>query len=114
MIARVRSAQTTTSQAPAYAAHLRSEVLPALHRIDGYCGAMLLERNVGGMVEVMVITHWQSLASVRAFAGTDLEKAVVADEAAALFTQFDRRVRHYDVVVEDHEPARTARKVAEP
>jgi hypothetical protein len=43
---------------------------------------------------------------VSAFAGPDLEEAVVANEAAALFTQFDRRVLHYDVVLEDRDSVR--------
>jgi heme-degrading monooxygenase HmoA len=62
---------------------------------------MLLERAVADAVEVVVITFWQSLDSIRGFAGHDLEGAVVAEEAAALLTQFDRRVRHYEVAVKD-------------
>jgi heme-degrading monooxygenase HmoA len=101
MIARVWSAQTTPAQAPAYAAHLRSHVLPAVRKVDGYAGAMLLERALPGAVEVLVITFWHSLDALRGFAGTDLEEAVVAEEAVALLARFDRRVRHYEVVVQD-------------
>jgi heme-degrading monooxygenase HmoA len=101
VIARVWSAQTTPAQAPAYAEHLRSQVLPAVGAVDGYAGALLLERPVPGGVEVVVITFWQSTDAIRGFAGADLEGAVVADEAAALLTRFDRRVRHYEVVVKD-------------
>lgn len=101
MFARVWSAQTTALQAPAYADHLRTHVLPALKRVDGYAGAMLLERTVSDAIEIIVLTWWQSLDAIRGFAGSDLEVAVVADEAAALLTWFDRRVRHYEVVVKD-------------
>jgi heme-degrading monooxygenase HmoA len=62
---------------------------------------MLLERPVSDAVEIVVITFWESVDAIRAFAGADLEGAVVADEAAALLTQFDRRVRHYEVAVKD-------------
>jgi heme-degrading monooxygenase HmoA len=101
MIARIWSAQTTPAQAPAYAEHLRAQVLPALRTIAGYGGAMLLERALPDAVEVIVITFWRSADSVRGFAGDDLEGAVVPEEAAALLTQFDRRVRHYEVAVRD-------------
>jgi heme-degrading monooxygenase HmoA len=101
MIARVWSAQATGAQAPAYVEHLRGQILPALRRLDGYAGALLLERPADGAVEVVVVTFWRSLDAVRAFAGDDLEKAVVADEAAALLTRFDPRVRHYEVAVQD-------------
>jgi heme-degrading monooxygenase HmoA len=100
MIARVWSAQTTPAQAPAYADHLRTHVLPAIREVPGHAGVMLLERPLPGAVEVMVITFWQSAEAVRGFAGADVEEAVVAEEAAALLTQFDRRVRHYGVVVD--------------
>lgn len=62
---------------------------------------MLLERAIPGAVEVIVITFWRSLDSIRGFAGDDLEGAVVTEEAAALLTQFDHRVRHYEVAVKD-------------
>jgi heme-degrading monooxygenase HmoA len=101
MIARVWSARTTRAQAPTYVEHLQSQVLPAIRRVDGYGGAMLLERPVPDGVEIIVLTFWRSLKAIRGFAGTDLEGAVVAPEAAALLTQFDKRVRHYEVAVQD-------------
>ena len=101
MIARVWSAHATRAQAPAYAEHLRSQVLPGIKRLDGYAGALLLEREVADEVEVVVVTLWRSLDAVRGFAGADVERAVVADEAAALLTRFDPRVHHYDLVFKD-------------
>ena len=101
MIARLWSARSTPDNAPAYAAHLRTHVLPALHSIAGYAGSMLLERKVADAIEILVITYWESMEAVRAFAGSDAETAVVADAAAAILTGFDDRVRHYDVTVQD-------------
>ncbi len=101
MIARLWSAHTTPAQAPAYVDHLRTHVLPAVRQVDGYAGAMLLERAVSDAVEIIVVTWWRSLDAIRGFAGADLEEAVVAEEAASLLTQFDRRVRHYELVVKD-------------
>lgn len=104
MIARFWSATTSAAQAPAYAEHLRAHVIPALRSLEGYVGADLLQREAaGGAVEILVITRWQSLDAIRAFAGDDLEHAVVADEAAAVLTTFERRARHYEVVVSDAE-----------
>jgi heme-degrading monooxygenase HmoA len=103
MIARIWSAQTTRALAPGYAEHLRSQVLPAVRSVDGYAGAFLLEREgpEAEAVEIVVVTLWRSIEAIQGFAGSDIEEAVVADEAAALLTQFDRRVRHYDVVVRE-------------
>lgn len=101
MIARFWAARTTPAQAPAYADHLRTHVLAELRQIDGYAGATLLNRETGGEVEIIVITWWRSLDAIRGFAGDDVESAVVADEAATVLTGFERRARHYELVVED-------------
>jgi heme-degrading monooxygenase HmoA len=101
VIARVWTARTTPARAPAYAEHLRTRVLPQLHTLDGYAGASLLRRDAEGETELIVVTLWRSLDAVRAFAGDDPDAAVVEDEAAAVLSRYDTRVRHYEVVVED-------------
>jgi heme-degrading monooxygenase HmoA len=101
MIARIWTARASAANAPRYAAHLDAVLLPELHRLPGYRGAKLLERSQDGEVEIIVVTWWQSLDDVRAFAGHDLEHAVVSDEARALLASFDDRVRHFHVVVDD-------------
>jgi len=72
-----------------------------LREVEGYVGARLFEREMDGGVEVVVITYWRSLDSIRKFAGDDIERAVVSDEIVPLLLCYDQRVRHYDVVVED-------------
>jgi heme-degrading monooxygenase HmoA len=101
MIARFWTAKTLQAQAPVYAGHLKNHVLPALRDVDGYAGARLLERETEGAVEIVVITFWLSLDSIRNFAGDDIEEAVVSDEIVPMLLNYDRRVRHYEVVVED-------------
>jgi heme-degrading monooxygenase HmoA len=75
--------------------------LPDLKKVAGYAGAQLLVRDQSDQSEIIVITFWQSLESIRAFAGDDLEKAVVTDEAAALMSCFDERVKHYRLLIQD-------------
>ena len=101
MIARFWTAKIGKSHAPVYADHLKSQVLTDLRKIDGYIGAKLVERETNDGVEIVVITLWQSLDSIRKFAGPDIEKAVVSDDIVSLFLQYDQRVRHYNVVVID-------------
>ena len=48
------------------------------------------------------MTVWQSNPAIEAFAGPDREAAVVAPEAAALLTDYDRRVRHFEVATTDN------------
>ncbi len=107
MIARVWSARADQSRLSAYLDHFRSSVLSQLRRVDGFSGVTVLTRrmpadkNKPGQVEIVVTTLWRSLEAIARFAGEDLEAAVVAPEAAALLTGFDRRVRHYDLALSE-------------
>jgi heme-degrading monooxygenase HmoA len=101
MIARVWTARASVANARRYAAHLRHAVLPLVQQVPGYAGATLLERLDGEDVAIVVMTWWRSADDIRAFAGDDITRAVVADEARALLFQFDREVRHYDVALDD-------------
>ena len=101
MIARVWAAQTTAGQLPSYLDHLQTSVLPGLQALDGYSGVTVLDRPLSDGIEVIVITYWRSIDAIRAFAGADVERAVVAKEAAAMLARFDERVRHYVVAHTD-------------
>lgn len=101
MIDRVWLARTTRDGAAKYAEYFRRVVIPELTAIAGYCGARLLERELNGGIEVVVVTRWQTIDAIRAFAGEEIDRAVVHDEAAVLFSDYDRKVKHYGVVVAD-------------
>ena len=99
MIARIWKARSTPERAREYAVYLQSTVVPELAAIKGYQGVTLLEREREGAVHVTVITWWESLDAIRAFAGEAVETAVVHDTAARMLIDFDRDVSHHEVVV---------------
>ena len=102
MVERIWSARAATRDlADAYASYFRRVVLPELAAVSGYRGARLLQRELRGGVEVVVATRWESLEVIRGFAGDDIERAVVHDEAAALFSDYDHSVRHFEIVSDD-------------
>jgi len=100
-IARHWSARATEAQLPKYLEHFAKTVLPELRRVNGFLGATVSVRHAASEAEIFVETTWRSLAAIRAFAGADLEAAVVAPQAAALLTSFDRRVRHSQITLSD-------------
>src|SRR5271156_1068799 len=104
MIVRIWRARATVSNEIAYAEHFNRSVIPELRGVRGFLGASLLRKGRSGEVELLVITKWASMDAVRKFAGSDIAKAVVAPEAAALLTDFDRIVEHYEVVTEIQNP----------
>jgi heme-degrading monooxygenase HmoA len=51
-------------------------------------------------VEFLVLTRWQSMEAVRAFAGPAVDKAVVEPGAIAALDNFDDTVGHYELIEE--------------
>lgn len=100
MIVRVWQARATAQNAGAYRRHLERNVLPELRTFPGFSGVRLLERHHKEDVALIVMTSWQSMDAVRAFAGSDPQRAVVEPEARAVLASFDDRVAHYDVTLE--------------
>lgn len=98
MIIREWRGRADLSRADAYPEHFRDAVVPELRGLAGFVGAHLARRVTGGRLEFVVLTRWRSLDAVRAFAGSDIEKAVVEPGAVAALTDFDAHVRHYEVI----------------
>src|SRR5690349_14374980 len=90
--------ETTTENADSYYRHLTGNVMPSLTRIPGHRGAYVLRRELDIRVEFVVITLWDSMQSVRAFAGDAPDLAVVEPAARAVLSDFDEFVRHYTVL----------------
>ena len=97
MIARTWHAHATPAKADDYAAHFTGAVAPALKQLAGHRGAFLMRREVGGEVEFVALTLWESRASIEAFAGTDIGRAHVEPEGQAALSRFDDFATHYEV-----------------
>jgi heme-degrading monooxygenase HmoA len=82
----------------AYPRHLLETVRPKLERLPGFRGLYLLRRHHPDEVEFLVLTLWDSMEAVRAFAGDQPEVAVVEAEARAALVRYDALVSHYEVV----------------
>ncbi|MER6815351.1 antibiotic biosynthesis monooxygenase [Spirillospora sp. NPDC000708] len=100
MIARVWRATATAEGADAYREHFTTSVLPTLRRLDGHRGAYLFRLDGDDLVELEVMTLWESAEAIRAFAGTDMTTAVVEPEARAVLLTYDKTVSHRTVVVD--------------
>lgn len=101
MIARTWRGATEPANADRYVDHLRDRTLPVLSHIPGYLGAYVLRHASASRVEFSVVTLWESLDAIRAFAGADSGAAVVPPEARALLASFDDRAVHWDVVLDN-------------
>jgi len=98
VIARLWRGQTATAaNTDAYFQHLTETVFPALKDLAGHCGGWVLRRDVDGGTEFLAVTLWESRQAIEAFAGADIDKAIVEPEARAVLAEFDDFARHYEV-----------------
>ena len=98
MISRQWRGLAKASSADAYIDHLRLETFPAIGNLAGFMGATILRRTVPEGVEFLIVTTWASLEAIHAFAGINAESAVVPAKVHDMMVEYDRVVRHYEVV----------------
>ena len=98
MIIREWRGRADPSRTDAYPKHFRERVVPELKQLAGFRGAHLGRRTLGSKLEFVVLTRWDSMDAIRAFAGADAERAVVEPGAVAALIEFDDVARHYEVI----------------
>jgi heme-degrading monooxygenase HmoA len=98
VIIRIWHGWTAPGNADRYEALLKEEIFVGIQNrsIRGFSGIQLLRREVGEEVEFVTVMRFDSLDSVREFAGEDYEVAVVPEKARALLSRFEARSQHYE------------------
>src|SRR6266849_1382718 len=97
MIARTWRGTATIAKADDYYRHFTSAVAPHLKDIAGHRGAYLLRREADGQVEFLAVTLWDSIETIKKFAGPNPDVAIVEPEGRAALSAFDDFARHYEV-----------------
>ena len=98
MVVRTWRGYGAMADAQAYPRHLLQSVRPKLEQLAGFRGLYLLRRRDFEEIEFLVLTLWDSMDAVHAFAGEQPEQAVVEPEARAALVRFDKTVQHYEVL----------------
>ncbi len=97
MIARIWRGVVRAEDADEYAAYVQETGIEGYQQTPGNQGAWLLRRPVGDREEIVTLSFWDSLQSIEAFAGDDIEKAVYYPEDDRYLLERDLRVVHYQV-----------------
>ena len=100
MIARIWRGITLKEKADDYLAYLHATGLPDYGKTPGNRGVSVLRRTQGDHCEVMLISLWDSMDAVRAFAGENPDRSVYYPEDEQYLLQMEPLVRHYDVPVQ--------------
>jgi heme-degrading monooxygenase HmoA len=80
-----------------YIHHLKTETFPQLAEIDGFISASILTRPVDQGTEFLIVTEWESIEAIKAFAGQQADVAVVPQVVQDMMIDYDKNVRHYEV-----------------
>jgi heme-degrading monooxygenase HmoA len=97
MIARIWRGITLAEKADAYIDYLNETGLKAYAETPGNRGVQVLRRLQGEHCEIVLISHWESMDAVRAFAGKNPERSVYYPEDEQYLLEMEPLVRHYDV-----------------
>ncbi|MBM2815050.1 MAG: antibiotic biosynthesis monooxygenase [Ignavibacteria bacterium] len=99
MITRIWHGYTSFDNADTYEHLLKREIFTGIEnrKIEGYKGIQLLRRQLENETEFITIMWFDSLESVKAFAGEEYETAVVPKAARLLLSRFDEKSQHYEV-----------------
>jgi heme-degrading monooxygenase HmoA len=98
MIARTWRGTVRRSDAEAYAAYIRDTGFAEYGQTPGNQGAWMLRRDEGERTEFITLSLWESEDAIRAFAGDDIEAAVLYPEDERYLIDGESNVTHYQVV----------------
>jgi heme-degrading monooxygenase HmoA len=100
MIARTWSGTVRRADADAYANYIRETGFAEYGHTAGNRGAWMLRRDEGERTEFITLSLWESEDAIRAFAGDDIDAAVLYPEDERYLIDGESTVTHYQVV--DH------------
>ncbi len=97
MIARVWKGVVRLADADAYADYIRQTGFAEYAETQGNLGAWILRRDEGDRTEFVTLSFWQSHDAIRAFAGDDIDAAVLYPEDERYLFDGESTVTHYEV-----------------
>jgi heme-degrading monooxygenase HmoA len=97
MIVRMWHGRVVTSKAQAYRQFLIERAIPDYQAVPGNISVHILERREGDITHFMTMTFWQSMESIKGFAGAEVERAKYYPEDEDYLLEFEPEVIHYEV-----------------
>lgn len=108
MIARSWHGRVPTAKARAYDEYLKQTGLADYQATAGNRGVLVLRRTEGDETHFLITTLWDSVDSIKRFAGDDYERARYYPEDDAYLLEREPFATHYDVRFEQRLTLREA------
>lgn len=93
---------TKRTDSDAYFDYLKETGLKEYEETSGNLGVYVLRRDYDDKTEFLLLSHWESMEAIEAFAGPSPDKAVFYPEDDNYLVEFDKHVTHYEVL---HSPS---------
>lgn len=98
MIARIWRGWVATERVDDYVGYIEGTGIAEYRQTPGNLGAQMLTRDLGdGRTEVLTLSWWTSVESIRGFAGDDIEVAKFYPEDDEYLVDRETTVSHYQV-----------------
>lgn len=98
MIARLWHGVTLAERTAEYLAFLQARAVPDYRATPGNLTVNILHRTTGAMTHYLIVTHWESIQAIEAFAGADIERAKYYREDVDFLLEFEPTVQHYEML----------------
>lgn len=106
MIARIWHGATAREDADAYFAYLQETGLPDYQNTSGNAGVFVLRRLEDDAAHFLLISLWESVEAIRAFAGPDIEAARYYPQDERYLLEREPYVTHYEVLARPQQASR--------
>ena len=97
MIARIWRGAVRQEDGDFYEQYIRETGVAEYKATAGNLGVTMMRRQVGDRTEFMLLSLWESLDAVKAFAGEDYEKGVYYPEDDRYLVERDEKSSHWEV-----------------
>jgi heme-degrading monooxygenase HmoA len=96
MIARIWHGVTTAAKSEEYLNYLNRTGIPDYRATPGNQGAFVMRRLEGEQAHFLTLSLWNSIESIKRFAGDDYERARYYPEDREFLLEFEPTVQHYE------------------
>ncbi len=98
MIARTWHGRVPAGRAEEYYEYLLRTGIPDYRRTPGNMGVYVFKRLEGDVAHFLLTSLWDTLESIRAFAGDDIERARYYPADTGFLLELEPTVTHFDVL----------------
>ncbi len=81
--------------------HYLKNLKPLLMETPGFEGVAVGKRDLGKLVEYVLISYWRDMDAVKTFAGSTVDKAVLPEGTSDVLLDSDTFVRHFEIIDKD-------------